>query len=375
MNFENILGHDTIKKHLSESISSDRIAHAQLFVGEQGIGVLPMAIAYASEIITQTAGSEAYNKCKNLSHPDVHFIFPTSTNTKIKKDPVSSLFMEDFRRFFQENPYGTIFNWYQFIGIENKQGNIGVAEAKEIADKLSLKSFEGGYKIMIIWMAELMNQECSNKILKLLEEPPAKTIFILVAENENKILSTIRSRCQIIQFSRLSEQTIQQGLISRGFSAEQTISVSVRAQGNYKKALDYIENQSEETIFESWFIRWVRTAFRAKGNKSSVLGLLDWSDEITKTGREVQKKFLEYCLDVFRQALLTNYNAQELTYTTFQDTSFKLEKFAPFVHHNNIYRIQKEIEEAMYHIESNGNSKVILTDLSIKLTRLLHTPQ
>ena len=373
MKFEEILGHQSIKKYLQASTTNRRIAHAQLFIGEEGIGVLPMAIAYATQIICLEGDENTLRKCENLSHPDLHFAFPTATNSKVKKDPTSSLFMEDWRGFVAENPYGTIFDWYQHIGIENKQGNMGVAEAKEITDKLSLKSFEGGYKVMVIWMAELMNTECANKLLKLLEEPPAKTIFILIAQNEHQILTTILSRCQITRFSKLSDTTIKEGLMLKGVSVEQATSIALRSQGNYKRALNLLENQSDETLFEEWFIRWVRTAFRAKGNKSSILGLLQWSEEISAKGREVQKQFLDYCLEIFRQALMFNYGAIELIYSQFQDTSFQLEKFAPFVHHNNIEAIQNEIETAIYHIERNGNGKVILTDLSIKLTRLLHT--
>ncbi|GIZ14180.1 ATP-binding protein [Capnocytophaga catalasegens] len=373
MTFEKILGHQSVKKYLQENIENGRIAHAQLFIGEEGIGVLPMAIAYATQIICLEGDENTLRKCENLSHPDLHFAFPTATNSKVKKDPVSSLFMEEWRGFVSENPYGTIFDWYQHIGIENKQGNMGVAEAKEITDKLALKSFEGGYKVMVIWMAELMNTECANKLLKLLEEPPAKTIFILVSQNEHQILTTILSRCQITRFSKLGDATIKEGLMQRGISTKQATAIALRAQGNYKRALNLLENQSDETIFEEWFIRWVRTAFRAKGNKASILGLLQWSEEISSRGREMQKQFLDYCLEIFRQALLLNYGANELIYSQFQDTSFQLEKFAPFIHHNNIEAIQNEIETAIYHIERNGNGKVILTDLSIKLTRLLHT--
>ncbi len=374
MNFDKIIGNSPIKKYLQENINSRRIAHAQLFSGEQGIGILPMALAYATEIICLDGDENSRKKCENLSHPDLHFVFPTATTTKVKQNPVSSLFMEDFRAFFHKNPYGTLFDWYQFLGIDNKQGNMGVAEAKEITEKLSLKSFEGGYKVMIVWMAEYMNTDCANKLLKLLEEPPAKTLFILIAENENQILSTILSRCQITRFSKIGDAAIKDGLMQNGVSEDQAIAIAIRSQGNYKKALDFLEDKSNDKLFEELFIRWVRTAFRAKGNKASIIELLKWSEEITSKGRETQKQFLDYCLEIFRQALMLNYGAKELVYTRFFDESFRLEKFAPFVHNNNIEAIQNEIETAIYHIERNGNGKIILTDLSIKLTRLLHTP-
>lgn len=207
MQFSEILGHSHIKKHLIYSADAGRIPHAQLFVGPEGSGVLPMAIAYAQYILCRNSngensgGSESCNlKFNNLSHPDLHFVYPVTTNDKLKKDAVSSLFLEDWRVFVKEQSYGNLFDWYQMIGVENKQGQIGVEESQEIVKALSLKAFEGGYKVMIMWMAEKMNIAASNKLLKLLEEPPNKTLFILIAEDEGQLLQTIRSRCQVIQF-------------------------------------------------------------------------------------------------------------------------------------------------------------------------------
>ncbi|GIM48746.1 DNA polymerase III subunit [Capnocytophaga stomatis] len=372
MTFNDILGYDSIKKHLKDSVEAKRIAHAQLFVGNEGCGALPLAIAYASHILCGDNNS-CQTKCNNLSHPDLHFVFPTAITAKVKKDPISSLFLDEWRKFIKEQPYGSLFDWYLQLGIENKQGNIGVNEAKDITSKLSLKAFEGGYKVMIIWMAEKMNTESANKLLKLLEEPPQQTIFLLVTEDEASILDTIRSRCQILRFPPLSENAIKQGLIQKGISEGEATKLAVRAQGNFNKALRFFEETDEENIFEKWFITWVRSAYRAKGNKSSIHGLLQWSEEIAATGREKQKQFLMYCIEVFRQALLLNYNSGSLVYSEFNDPTFDLKKFAPFVHGNNIQQIHEQLEEALFHVERNGNAKIIFTDLSIKLTRLLHT--
>lgn len=372
MIFDDILGYDSIKKYLKDSVEAQRIPHAQLFVGNEGSGTLPMAIAYASHILCKEEGS-CLLKCNNLSHPDLHFVFPTAITTKVKKDPISALFLDEWRKFIKDKPYGSLFDWYQQLGIENKQGNIGVNEAKDITSKLSLKAFEGGYKVMVIWMAEKMNTESANKLLKLLEEPPQRTIFLLVTEDESSILDTIRSRCQILRFPPLSEKAIKEGLVKRGVAENEAVKLAVRAQGNFNKALSFLENTDEENIFEKWFITWVRSAYRAKGNKSSIHGLLQWSEEIATSGRETQKQFLLYCIEVFRQALLMNYNSASLVYSDFKDSSFKLEKFAPFVHGNNIQQIHQQLEEALFHVERNGNAKIIFTDLSIKLTRLLHT--
>ncbi len=380
MLFSEILGLPHIKKHLTHSVDGKRIAHAQLFSGASGSGVLPMAIAYAQYILCNntngenTGGNQACNlKFDHLAHPDLHFAYPVATNDKIKRHPIADHFAQEWRSFIQKTPYGTIFDWYQHIGIENKQGQIGVDEALEIVKKLSLKSYEGGYKVMLIWMADKMNVAASNKLLKLIEEPPEKTIFLLIAEDEKQLLQTIRSRCQILHFPPLGEQVIKESLNkNEGVDENTAIKIAHQANGDYNRALSILHNDGNDQQFEEWFIQWVRTAFRAKGNKSSVNDLIAWSETIAATGRETQKKFLRYCLDFFRQAMLLNYGANDLVFLEPKTNGFKLEKFAPFVHGTNIIDINKELQDAIYHIERNANGKIVLTDLSIKLTRLLH---
>jgi len=225
-------------------------------------------------------------------------------------------------------------------------------------------------------MAENMNIEASNRLLKLIEEPPEQTVFLLIAENDEKLLTTITSRCQKITFPALSESDIANGLIEQqGTDPSIAQQIAQQANGNYNKALHLLHNDSDDEQFESWFITWIRAAFKAKGNASVINDLIGWSETIAKTGRETQKRFLNYCLLFFRQALLMNYNADELIYFKPKTPGFQLEKFAPFVHSANINDIHKELEEAIYHIERNGNGKIILLDLSIKLTRLLHTKE
>ena len=375
MNFKDILGYDTIKGYLQASVAAGRIPHAQLFVAGEGQGGLPMAIAYATLILSD-GNPRAEAQCAQLAHPDLHFAFPTATNDKVKKDPVSALFMDEWRTFVKEQPYSSLFDWFVLLGIEKKQANIGVNEAKEITNKLALKSFEGGYKVMIVWMAEKMNTEAANKLLKLLEEPAEKTLFLLVVEDENALLDTIKSRCQILRFPPLSENAIREGLEQRGLTEAEATKIAVRAQSNFNKALQLMSNkENEEAIFERWFIAWVRSAYRARGNKTAIQGLLQWSEEVNTVGREMQKQFLQYCAEVFRQAFLLNYTASSLVYMQFNDSSFELRKFAPFIHGANIEAIHRLIEEAIVHVERNGNGKVIFTDLAIRLTRLLHAKQ
>ncbi|MDA9087068.1 DNA polymerase III subunit delta' [Polaribacter sp.] len=374
MLFNQIIGQKHIKNHLQVSAENGRIPHAQLFVGKEGSGTLPMAIAYAQFLLCNSSESpEACNlKCEKLQHPDLHFSFPVTTNDAVKKHPVSNLFLEDWRAFIKDQPYGSLFNWLQHIGVENKQGNIGVDEAETVVKRLQLKSYEGGFKVMLIWMAEKMNIAAANKLLKLIEEPPNKTVFILITENEEQIINTIKSRCQALHFPVLSEQDIATALIERERCSEsEAATIAQQAEGNYNKAVQLLNNDGADLVFEEWFVTWIRTAFKAKGNASVVQQLIEWSETIAKSGRETQKRFLEYCLQFFRQALLLNYKSDNLVFMETQ-TGFDLSKFAPFVHGGNILDIEKELNDAMYHIERNGNAKIILLDLSMKLTRFLH---
>ena len=374
MIFNQIIGQEHIKNHLKVSAENGRILHAQLFIGKEGSGTLPMAIAYAQFLLCNFSENvDICNlKCEKLQHPDLHFAYPVTSNEKIKKHPVSSLFLEDWRNFIATQPYGSLFNWLQHIGVENKQGIIGVDEAEEVVKKLTLKSYEGGFKVMIIWMAEKMNIAAANKLLKLIEEPPQKTIFLLITENEEQILTTIKSRCQALHFPALSAQDISNTLIvNHQVSENEASRIAHQAEGNFNKALHLLLNDASDLIFEEWFVSWIRTAFKAKGNAAVVQQLIEWSDAIAKTGRETQKRFLEYCLQFFRQALLLNYKSNILVFMDTK-TGFDLSKFAPFVHAGNILDIEKELNDAIYHIERNGNAKIILLDISMKLTRFLH---
>ena len=379
MLFKDVLGLTHLKKHLTTTAEAGRIPHAQLFVSAEGSGTLALAIAYAQYILCKNSNGENQGenevcniKCNSLTHPDLHFAFPVSNSENVKSHAVSDNYIEEWRQFVKAQHYGNLFDWYRHIGIEKKQGLIGVDEAKDILKKLSLKSYEGGYKVLIVWMAEKMNIEASNKLLKLIEEPPKNTIIIFVVEDESQIINTITSRCQVLHFTPMPENIIAQGLIKKGLPEKEANRFAQEANGNFNKALDLMNNDSEDLVFEKWFVQWVRSAFKAKGNKTAIHELIKWSEEVAKNGREVQKKFLHYCITIMRQALLLNYKTDELVYAKINVEGFDLRKFAPFVHENNILDITKELEKAIFHVERNGNAKIIFTDLSIKLTRLLH---
>ncbi len=377
MQFSEILGQEQIKAHLSKTAESGRIPHAQLFVGPEGSGMLPIAIAYAQILLCgkNEDGLSANAQCdgyfQEFAHPDLHFCFPTVTEgSKMSK---YSDFSQQWRAMLKGNVYSGLVDWYSALDVKNKQGIIRVADAQEILRVLSLKSYGGGYKVMIIWMADKMNVETANKLLKLLEEPLPKTVLILITENEQDILQTIKSRCQTINFNALSEKAITDALVDKiGVEKRDALKIAHQSQGNYNKALKMLSEENEDDQFEIWFVEWVRAAFRAKGNASAISQLIKWSEMVAGLGRETQKNFLQYCITMFRQALILNYQATSLVYMEPKTPDFSLEKFAPFVNAMNINDIFREISDAIYHIERNGNPKTIMLDLSIKLTRLIH---
>lgn len=378
MHFPEVLGQEAIKSRLKTAIASNHLAHAQLFVGAEGSGTLAMALALAREVLcsgeglTEEQKRAGHLKMDHLNHPDLHFVFPVATSDIAKTKPISDHYAAHWRTFIQTQVYGNLFDWYQLMGTEKKQGNISVEEAKDLSQKLSLKSYEGGYKVMLVWGVEKMNTAAANKILKLLEEPPEKTLFILITEDEEQLLATIRSRCQITYFKKLQEIDIVKGLLAEGAVTQNAKQIAVMAEGNFNKALDLFRQDSEELRFGEWFVFWVRAAFKAKRNKSAINELLNWSGEVAKSGREIQKNFLLYCLSLFREAVLMGYGLEQFQHTQIEVSNFDFKKFAPFVHEGNIEQITAALESAVYEIERNGNAKMVFTDLAISLTRLLH---
>lgn len=377
MTFKSILGLDHLKSHLRNSILNNRVPHAQLFTGATGSGTLPMAIAFARELMihySSDARSSSISSMMNqLSHPDLHFVYPINTTSTSPKKPVSEDFIKDWRSFILDNPYQSLYDWYMKIGIEKKQGSINVEEAAHVVKALSLKSFEGGPKVMIVWCADKMNTAAANKLLKLIEEPPTNTYFILITDSPEDILQTIRSRCQRLEFPPLGETDIVNGLlVDFDISENDAIKIAQQSDGSFSKAIHLAEHDSDDEQFEQWFITWVRSAFQAKGNKHVVIDLLDWSDTLASETRETQKRFLNYCIQFFRQALLNNYKAKSLVFLTPYNEKFKFDKFSEFISGANIIDIFQVLEEAIFHIERNGNAKMIFSDLSFQLTRFLH---
>ena len=374
MLFKDVIGHDLVKQELQRSLISKKIAHCQLISGPEGSGALPLTIAYARAILCNGVSekSETCNlKVSELKHPDLHFVYPVANNQEVKSKAISSDFILNWREFLSSNPYGNLFEWYSAIGIENKQGKIGKDEAEDLIKKISLKPFEGGWKVAIVWMVEKMNPSATNKLLKLIEEPPEKTLFLFVSENDSLLMDTLVSRCQKISLNKIAKELINKALIGKGFSKELSNKASIDSNGSYNKALSFVKGRKNEIIFEQWFQSWVRSAFKVKKNRESVLELVEWSNSLSKKGRETQKKFLLYSLEIFRQALLNNYGLKKITSYSPSD-DFNFSAFSAFISGANIEGLSDELEKACFQIQSNGNPKMIFMDLSLKLTRLIH---
>tara|TARA_B110000444_G_scaffold11182_1_gene9580 strand:+ start:138 stop:1301 length:1164 start_codon:yes stop_codon:yes gene_type:complete len=375
----NLVGQKKLIQDLEATkANSGRLAHSYLLFGPSGAGKLSIAIKFAELILCSKYKEKelerigAQQKINGLTHPDLHFVYPVNTNSKVKSKATSKHFVKEWRESVIENPYITLSQWLEKIETANKKGNISVNEAEDINKIMSLKSYEGGYKVMVIWMAENMNTECANKLLKLIEEPSAETVFLLLTENQSAIIPTIKSRCQKINIPPIDTKDIAESLIKKGLtdndSAYNTANMS---GGNYSSALNLLNSDASVVNFESIFIEWVRLAFKVKTTKSAVAELVSWSEKVSKLPKDVQKQFFLFSLELFRKSMLKNYKSGGYG-GLFKDKSFKFEKFSPFIHNNNIVELYEEINKAIYELNRNGNPKIVITDLSLKLTRLIH---
>jgi DNA polymerase-3 subunit delta' len=371
MKFATVVGQEALKKQLIQTVIDNRISHAQLFAGLEGTGGLPIALAYAQYICcsnrteTDSCGTcISCQKYEKLIHPDLHFVFPV-VNPGNGGKAVSDDFLKQWREALLEMPYQNLNHWIEIIASENKQGGIFEKESGEIIRKLNLKTYESEYKVMIIWMPEKMHVVASNKLLKMIEEPPAKTLFLLVSENPGQLLATILSRCQYIKVMPIEQAAIQKALANKGLPENQLNEVVRVSAGNYFKALELLQTQDEEEICFTMFVNLMRNCFAKK-----VLELIRWSDEIAGMGREKQKKFLNVSLRLVRENFTLNVASPSVVYMNNKETNFS-EKFHPYINHNNIFQINEELNRAFYHIESNGNAKIIFLDLALKMVKLI----
>ena len=374
MQFKDVIGQSAIKQRLIQSVRENHVSHAQLFLGPAGSGKLPLALAYAQYILcpnrteTDSCGvCPTCQKIKKLVHPDLHFVMPTNTTKSVKSNPESDLFMEEWREFALKNDgYFNDTDWYTFLDIENKQGYMSVRDAATLLRKLNMKSYEGEYKIAIIWMAEKMRVETANKLLKLLEEPPEKTVFLLIAEDAEELLATIKSRTALVKIPAIDLGSIESALIDRlGCNPQQAHDAAMISEGNWLTACHSVQDSEEHKFFFTTFQQWMRLCFR-----SAYPELIDFSSNIKTLGRERQKELLDYGLRIIRNSLLFNNNLAEIVMLPDDEKTFN-SKFAPFVNPANLAQIAELFEEAIRQIERNGNAQIIFTDVSFKMVGLL----
>ena len=374
MQFKDVIGQSAIKQRLIQSVRENHVSHAQLFLGPAGCGKLPLALAYAQYILcpnrteTDSCGTcPTCQKMQKLVHPDLHFVVPTATTKKIKSNPESDLFMEEWREYVIQNQgYVDTSSWYSFLDVENKQGYMSVRDAASLLRKLSMKSYEGEYKIAIIWMAEKMRVDTANKLLKLLEEPPEKTVFLLIAEDAEELLATIKSRTALVKIPALDTASIEMALQQRfGCDPQQAHDAALISEGNWLVASQSFKDFEDHKFFFTTFQQWMRLCFKAAYSE-----LIDFSNNAKSLGREKQKELLEYGLRIIRNSLLFNNNLAEIVMLPDDEKPFN-SKCAPFVNPANLAQIAELFEEAMRQIERNGYAPLIFTDVSFKMVGLL----
>ena len=378
MLFKDIVGQSEVKNKLIRSVRDNRIAHAQLFTGPEGTGKLMLAIAYAQYISCQNRGENdscgvcsSCHKFEKLIHPDLHFVFPVNETKKKDEDEKSAsrqrdAFIRQWREAILFNPYISESQWYETIGLENKLGIINTAESSEVIKKLSLKSFEADYKTMIIWLPERMHINASNRLLKLIEEPPPKTLFLLITENMGALLSTILSRTQIVKILPLKREEIATALVERyRLSPGKAQDISRVANGNFQTALTLTTITEENPYFEM-FRQLMRHCY-----SKNVLGLLDWVDEASSLSREKQKEMMLYSIKTIRECFMLNIGLGDIAYLSGEEADFG-KKFSPFVNNSNIKAIYAHYNSAIEHLGRNGNPQVVFTDFSLNMALLIN---
>jgi DNA polymerase III subunit delta' len=382
MLFSEIIGQDEIKRRLIHTVLEGRVSHAQLFTGPEGSRKLALAIAYAQFINCRNRQNvdpetglpgDSCGTCpscikyEKLAHPDLHFIYPIAS-TKDVKNPMSRDFLKSWRQSLLENDFRlTLFDWYEAIGIEKKQGIINADDCSEILRTLSYKSYESEYKVMILWMVEKLYHSAAPKILKILEEPPDKTLFILITENQDQIINTILSRSQIVRIPRLSDQDVTASLQKLcpdpGTDIERVVPL---AEGNLTRACKMLRKDEDESFMVENYIKWMRLCYANKIQET-----LEFVTEISRIGRERQKAFLGYSARIIRHGMLLHYTLPQLTRLNKEEKDF-LVKFSRAITNVNILQMASALEDAQYHIERNANASILFMDLSFTMTSLLY---
>ncbi len=373
MQFSEVLGQETTKKKLIQSVSDERISHALLFSGPSGSGKLPLAIAYAQYVSCESRkeGDSCgtcpscikYNK---LVHPDLHFVFPVVNPKQGSGKAVSDNYIAQWREALLDKPYLTENQWYEIIDAENKQGFISRNESTEVLRKLSLKSFEAEYKVLIMWLPEKMNPPAANSLLKLIEEPPAKTLFLLVSEHTEQIISTIRSRTQLIRLTPLDKESIRMKLTEKYPGKQEMVDdIAARANGDFSAAMQLMESEESDNENFEEFVFLMRKCYGR-----DIIAIHQWTEKMASWGRERLKLFLSYSLRMIRENFILNLKQEQLTFLTKKEAEFS-QRFSAFIHQENVSGMAAEFELAIEHIEANAYPRLVLLDMAIKNILLL----
>lgn len=370
MLFSEVIGQRELKKQLVNEVVADKISHAQLFLGKPGHGTLTLALAFIQFIMCenkQEADScgvcPSCQKNQKQQHPDVHFSFPTVQAISKTATPL----LNEWREQLATTSYFDLNTWIKKSDDKERKPIISVHESQEIIKKLSLRSYEGGYKIMVIWQPEEMNVSCANKLLKILEEPPARTLFILVTDSHEKMLQTILSRTQMLLVPRLKLEEIAEHLVTtKQIGRDYAESIASRAEGNLIEALEIAENSTEKNENYLQFTQLMRVCY-----KKNVIDMMDWGDSISERSKEGQKEFLKYALHMFRQSILRNYTEDHLTRVSKDEDGF-LGNFSKFITGNNIHDFFTSFNDAHYYLDRNANSKILFTNLCFQVMRFIH---
>ncbi len=366
--FKDIIGQSTVIDRLRRSVDDNKLAHALLISGPQGNGKLPIAIALANYLLCGKSGGDACGVCPTCVklgkyiHSDLHFVFPVKKKKGSDSAPVSDDYITEWRELLSKNPYFSYDDWLVKLDVENQQPMIYERESAEILHKLSMQSREGGWKVVIIWLPEKMKEACSNKLLKIIEEPPQKTLFLLVSEEPDKIIATILSRTQRIDVPRIAMGDVENALVARyGLSLNDAKVVAQQSGGNWEKAEELLSVNEEKALYLDLFMQLMRVAYAR-----NIRDMKAWSEQVAALGRERQKRLLDYCQRMIRENFIMNFREEEMIYMSQAERNFSV-RFSPFVNERNIFGIMEELSEAQRHIEQNVNAKMVFFDMSLRM--------
>lgn len=377
MQFKAIIGQEELKNHLVRSVGAGRISHAQLFTGDEGVGALPLAIAYAQYInCPNRQGGDSCGVCPSchqiggLAHPDLHFIFPVNTpkGKSSGEKPLSSRFMPQWREIVaRTGGYFSEQQWYEAIEIDNKQGNISTFEADEIIRSLSFKAFESEYKIVLIWLPERMNVQAANKLLKILEEPWEKTLFLMVSESSDKLLPTILSRTQSVGIPALGMDVLTAYLVGKGLPQADAAKIARLSRGSLLEADRLRENltSGEGRANFDYFVQLMRLSYENRH-----MELIEWAENVASLGREEQKTLMINSIRMLRDSYMLTAGLSDISYLFGKEYEF-CKRFAPFVNNSNIEQLVAEMELVIRQIGQNGNPKIIFPHFALTVSKLI----